>query len=359
MTADDRPLSSVDDLADGVVLADGDGAVTHVNPVAAALLRVDPDRQRGRALRDVLRLQDLSGHDWVDCVRPYDGLRSRRRIQESSWRTASDVEVLVTASLVRDRPGGNVTRVAVSLRHARGRERIERERSDLVATVAHELRSPLTGVKGFTATLLSKWERLNDVQRRMMLETVDADADRLTRLIGELLDAARIDSGRLRLRTQPCDLADVAENRLESLRATTSRPIELDVRGTGQVWIDRDKVGQVVSNLVENALMHGDGSVMVTVETRADGARLVVDDEGPGIPPETRQRVFTKFWTRAERDGSGLGLYIVRGLVVAHGGEVEVGDSPHGGARLRCWFPTGEPESVREPRAYDTVTEAP
>ena len=95
----------------------------------------------------------------------------------------------------------------MALRSARARERLDRERSDLVATVAHELRSPLTGVKGFVSTLLSKWDKLNDDQKKLMLATVHADADRLTRLIAELLDVARIDTGRLSLHPRPVDSA--------------------------------------------------------------------------------------------------------------------------------------------------------
>ena len=112
--------------------------------------------------------------------------------------------------------GGAVKRVIVSVRNARVRNQRDRERSDLVATVAHELRSPLTGIKGFSSTLLTKWERFSDDQRHLMLETVDADADRLGRLITELLDAARIDAGRLTLRRGPV--------RLDELLSATCSP---------------------------------------------------------------------------------------------------------------------------------------
>src|SRR3954454_7201074 len=109
------------------------------------------------------------------------------------------------------------------MRSARARERLDRERSDLVATVAHELRSPLTGVKGFVTTLLSKWDRLNDDQKKLMLHTVATDAERLSRLITELLDVARIDTGRLPLYRRELDAAAAVERVAESVRAGTSR----------------------------------------------------------------------------------------------------------------------------------------
>ena len=117
--------------------------------------------------------------------------------------------MLVTARYVRDARRRGPVAPASSSRCATPRPgaATERSRAELISTVAHELRSPLTSVKGFTATLLAKWDRFTDDQKRLMLETVDADADRVTRLITELLDISRIDSGRLEVRRQPVDIA--------------------------------------------------------------------------------------------------------------------------------------------------------
>ncbi|HEY7042079.1 MAG TPA: histidine kinase dimerization/phospho-acceptor domain-containing protein, partial [Nocardioidaceae bacterium] len=211
----ERDRARFDLLPDGVVVADADGIVTVANATARRLLELGDAEPIGRHVSHVLELQDLAGVDWFDCVRPYDGLAIRRRLQEAVWLTPSGHEVLVTGLLLRDRPGGKVVTSAWGIRDARSRQRVDRERSDLVATVAHELRSPLTGVKGFTATLLSKWERFTESQKQLMLRTVDADADRLTRLIGELLDVARIDTGRLSVRKEPVDLVEALGRQLE------------------------------------------------------------------------------------------------------------------------------------------------
>ena len=201
---DHREQGVLDALPDGVVVADASGSVTLVNSAAVRLLGQNDGI--GKHLSDVVLLQDRAGNSWFSCTDPYGGLATRSRMSEQAWYLSDGTELLVTARIEREAPRSPVRRVAVSLRSARARERLDRERSDLVATVAHELRSPLTGVKGFAATLLSKWDKLNDDQKKMMLETVNADADRLTRLIAELLDVARIDTGRLSLYPRPVDL---------------------------------------------------------------------------------------------------------------------------------------------------------
>jgi signal transduction histidine kinase len=327
------------------MVAGSDGGILAVNLEACRLLETTV--RAGDRLAEAVRLQDLDGNDWFGCVKPYDGLRLRTRLVESSWWTASGREVLVTARLARDVPAGPVTGVALSLRTARARERADRSRSELVATVAHELRSPLTGVKGFTSTLIAKWDRLTDSQKLLMLSTVDADADRLTRLITELLDVARIDTGRLSVRKEPVRLAPVLAGLLEPMAPPSGRTLAFTVDGDPTIWVDRDRLAQVLANLVENAFAHGDGAVSVALRTLPDdGAELIVDDEGEGIPDEIRPRIFTKFWRHGRAGGSGLGLFIVSGLVDAHGGSVSVERSASGGARMRITLPHGEPPGL-------------
>jgi signal transduction histidine kinase len=256
-------------------------------------------------------------------------------------------EALVTARIRRDGQLGPATGVSLSVRSGRGRARLDRERSDLVAAVAHELRSPLTGVKGFVQAMLSRWGKLNDEQKLLMLTTVHADADRLSRLITELLDVARLDTGRLGLARRPADVKVLLGRIISSVQAGAPHAIELMAADDlPEVYVDPDKFTMVVTNVVENAIRHGGGTVRVKAEAwEADGAgtqgvRLTVDDEGDGIPQEMRRRVFTKFWTgHGARGGTGLGLYLVNGIARAHGGQVFILDSPSGGARIVMDWP--------------------
>lgn len=340
MTPDERDLWNA--LPDGVVVADGDGLVLLVNEPARAML--GNQAHPGAHLAEALTLQDQDAADWYSQVRPYDGLTIRTGVPEQSWLLPDGSEVLVTTRLSRSDPRGPVDRVSLVIRSGRGRARLDRERSDLVATVAHELRSPLTGVKGFVTTLLSKWDKLNDDQKKLMLTTVATDAERLSRLITELLDVARIDTGRLPLYRRDLDAGPLIERVAESVRAGTSRTIEVALpEGRAAVFADPDKFVQVVTNLVDNAVRHGEGTVRVAVERGRLGFRLVVDDQGEGIHEALRARIFTKFWKHGNRGGTGLGMYIVNGLVRVHGGELRITDAPGGGARITVDWPAEDP----------------
>jgi len=330
---------SLDLVPDGVVVADATGRVTQVNHAATRLLGVRGDVV-GRPLADVLGLTDRDGRGWVEVNRPLDALPIQTGVPEQAWVTAGGEEVLSTARLLRRAPLAPVEGVAVSLRSGRGRARLDRERSDLVATVAHELRSPLTGVKGFVGALLNRWDKLSDEQRKLMLTTVHSDADRLARLIAELLDVARIDTGRLQLHPRPSDPRVLVTRVVESVRAGTARHVDLVADDVlPEVFADPDKFTQVVTNLVENAVKHGEGTVRVQLAAVDAAVRIRVDDQGEGIAPAMRQRVFTKFWTSGTSGGSGLGMYIVGGLTRAHGGTVTIADAPGGGARVDVDWP--------------------
>jgi PAS domain S-box-containing protein len=361
------PIGSLvfaDELPDGVVVADEVGRIVVFNRVAARLTGLDPAEIIGKFVFDVLPLRDSEGRDWWVYANPYGGLPTRTRHPERSLYLADGTEILVSIGYVREErakggPRGPrpVKKLVISLRGAQQRERLERSRAELVSTVAHELRSPLTSVKGFTATLLNKWGRFTDDQKRVMLETVNADADRVTRLITELLDVSRIESGRMEVHRQLVDLPDrarrIVAGRVAAGDAEDRFRLEV-LGGLPETWLDADKIDQILGNLVENAVRHGAGIVTIVIEPAivddAAAASVSVRDQGEGIAPDVAPRVFRQFWRGKTRGGSrhgwhgggtGLGLYIVKGLVEAHGGTIDVHRAPGGGAEFRFIVPAG------------------
>jgi hypothetical protein len=184
-----------------------------------------------------------------------------------------------------------------------------------------------------------------------MLETVNADADRVTRLITELLDVSRLESGRMEVHRQLVDVPDRAA-KIVAGRVAAGEPEEkfrlVAAPDLPETWLDADKIDQILGNLVENAVRHGAGTITIVVDRarvstgdRPEAIAVSVRDQGEGISPELAPRVFRQFWRGKRRGGTGLGLYIVKGLVEAHGGTIGVRRAPGGGAEFRFIVPAG------------------
>ena len=351
MILDDATLQL---LPDPAVVVGADGRVEQCTQLAARLLRTTPDQVVGRPAADAMPLADESGTDWWKCATPldFDPLRFPRiPAQDLHLTTAegSTRPVTLTAARVPGNDGATASLV-VLLRHADVRERLDAARSDLVSTVSHEIRSPLTSVKGFVKTLLAKWDRFTDEQKKQMLATVNEDADRVTRLLGELLDVSRIDAGRLQLRRQMIDAPAIAQRVAERLR-TTDEGHEIQVtfdEDFPRLYADPDKVEQVLTNLVENALKYGAGLTTIQGMDGDDEVTIVVIDQGKGIPEQYLAPIFTKFFRRAgeRRTGTGLGLYISKGIVEAHGGRIWATSKDGEGTQMHFTLPKGGLELV-------------
>jgi signal transduction histidine kinase len=339
---------------DGLLVADDQALIVYVNARAAMIVGTPASELLGHDIRKVIVLQDNDGHSWWDSADPWNGLAIRSGHREKLLIIPGLHEVLVTAKYVRPGRSMPVSQVVVALRDAEARRRAEANNSALISTVAHELRSPLTSVKGFSSTLLRRWDRFTDDQKRLMLQTIEADADRVTRLITELLDISRIDAGRLQVRKQPVDVYAAINRHIERFAASGYERDRFVLTGheaaLPEVWADPDRLDQILANLMENAVRHGEGLVSLSVAPSGQGddeaVAVTISDEGEGIPPENYPMIFTRFWHRSRRGGTGLGLYVVRGLVEAHGGKVSVGQAATGGAEFRFTLPAGAPESV-------------
>ena len=335
-----REFGAFDLLPEVVVVVGDDGGVVAVNDRARAWLGTG-DEVVGKPFVDAFDLRDDAGVrlSLVD-HRPALGDRLAERV------LYLDAGGRVRPVAVSGRWHDDV--LVVTMRSAGRREALDAIRGDVVATVSHEIRSPLTSVKGFTRTLLSRWDRFSDAQKRAMLETVDADADRVTRLLRELLEVSRIDAGRVQLQRQPTDVGALARNVVAKLamgELGTGRVLRLDVDpASPRIVADPDKLEQVLSNLLENALAYApDSEVRVAVDPHEGGVRIRVEDDGEGIPGDESRAIFRKFGRGRDnrRAGTGLGLYITRGLVEAHGGRVWLDTDRDDGATFHVVLPAG------------------
>jgi len=336
-------------LPDPTVVIDADGTVVGVNDLAARLVGRPADALLGSVADEAIPLRDEQQADWWACMRAVEGAAALlRRIPEHDVSLlrpdGARRPVIVTGARIVGADGG-LEGMVVALRRGERRARLDAARSELVSTVSHELRSPLTSVKGFTKTLLAKWDRFNDDQKQQMLRTVNEDADRVTRLLSELLDVSRIDAGKLQLRRQMVDVGEVVRRVCGRLAAhVDDRELVPDVGPeVPKLYADPDKIEQVVTNLAENALKYGEGSIRVFADVRDEEVEFVVSDEGAGIPSASLSSIFGKFFRHASerRSGTGLGLYISKGIVDAHGGRIWATSPPGEGARFHFTLPRG------------------
>jgi signal transduction histidine kinase len=317
----------IDRLIDGVLVADAAMTIVDANVALAAMLGRDKASLIGKPVRSVFA-------DGVELSTGDDGVLVE---QEVELDVGEGERALARVTGRVDDEG-----MILSFRSDKSTAGIE-----IVSTVSHELRSPLTSVKGYTSLLLNRWDRLADDQKKMMLEQVHHDADRVTRLITELLDISRLETGRLVLRREMVDLAALTKAIVDKVGMEYA---DLDVKvsfadDVPPVYADPDKVEQVITNLVENACKYASPQgIALTAEVDADRDEVAVSvsDVGEGIPHDALPKVFTKFFRRNEGrpTGSGLGLWISRGLVEAHGGHLTASSKLGKGSTFRFTLPT-------------------
>jgi len=219
--------------------------------------------------------------------------------------------------------------------------RLEEAKSDFIATVSHELRTPMTAVLGAAKTLLRDDIQLSPDRRRQLLEMIGAQGTRLTQITEEVLLASRLDRGDIPIHREPVDLADLVRSAVEAMRERLPESVSLNaaISNGAAVVGDRDRIEQVLVNLIDNAVKYSPDGGSVTVSTGPSeiGVRIEVEDEGIGIPLSEQGSVFEKFYRadpqqRAGPGGTGLGLYISRELVRRMGGTIGVRSHPGKGS---------------------------
>ena len=310
-------------MPSGVLFLDGEGRVVLANPLVERFLRKRLSEVVGRRVEEAIdhpRLRET-------LTKPAEGGELR---EEVSFQPERDLVLEVRATDVRSPDGRVLGRVAV-LHDITELKRVDQMKSEFVSTVSHELRTPLTSIKAFTATLLRR-PQLDEPTRREFLEIIDSQCDRLARLINDLLSISRIESGRaLEMRWKWVDLGEVIR-RVVKAHEPHARKHHFVVEipeGLPKVAADEDKVEQILTNLVSNAVKYSPdgGPVEIRVIEREDEIEVSVTDHGIGIPEDKLERIFDKFYqvdssTRRKVGGAGLGLYLTKHLVHAHGGRI-------------------------------------
>ncbi len=345
--------------ADAVLSIDLEGRIERINPAAERLLGWSEVAARGLELRQVLSTPGdgsdpptspvevaLEAGEVVDGRESTVSTRGGRETRPVLW----SLRPLIDG---RDRRGAVLTLADLTeIKEAEARLRSAiRAREEVMAVVSHDLRSPLGSVSAATELLLEV--PLDAEARARHLRGIERATARMNRLIEDLLDVARIDAGQLSVRPRPVDVDALVTATLEEARSE-SQEREVGLRrvvevGEARPLVDPDRVGQLLQNLVGNALRHTPrGGTIEVRAVREDGSlRLEVEDSGCGIPADHIPHLFDRFWRPEgqEGGGAGLGLAIVKGIVEAHGGEIEVESRPGTGTRFRVrltpsWTPT-------------------
>jgi PAS domain S-box-containing protein len=325
-------------VADGVVLLDRDGRVRHWNPAAAAITGVDEEDAVGRLVTEVVPAWGaLTSH--VPLVPPGGAARPVTvpivLDGREHWVSVSGVDFVDgTVYALRD----------VTEEHA-----LEKTRSDFVATASHELRTPLAAVYGAVRTLRREDVELSESDRSQFLEMIETEATRLARIVDQILLAGQLDADALELEVTECDPEQIAAGVIESaaLHLPQTVSLDLNVEGASPIRCDENKLRQVLVNLVDNAVKYSPegGHVELRVRSSNGSCLIEVADEGLGVPPDERERIFEKFYRLDPQQtqgvgGSGLGLYICRELVERMDGTLTVDSEPGRGSRFSLVLPS-------------------
>jgi PAS domain S-box-containing protein len=305
-----RAALALDHVDDGVVLVGLTGRIEVLNPAAGRILGIAAEDAVGRRAAETIEGWELIGG------------RPRDTETLPVLRAGAEQWLEVAAA---DAGDGMV----YTIRDVTGQRQLERLRTDVVAIVSHELRTPLTGVYGAAATLLARSAELDEEQRRGMLELLVEQARRLSTIVDQILLTSRLERGTISAELGEFDLADVFADLGRTTAPGAAHRLIVDVEPGIRVRGDLDRLRQVLTNLVDNALKYSEGPVRATVEPRDLAVRILISDEGPGIPAGEQDRIFEKFYRldpdqRAGVGGTGLGLYIARELVERMDGRIGV-----------------------------------
>jgi PAS domain S-box-containing protein len=337
----ERSVAILANIAEGIVAVDRDGHVVLWNSAAELITGVPASVALGRAPVDVLQRSLES---------PDETARGERLVPITRGR--EEVWLSVTEAVMRD-PLGAVAGRIFAFRDISGDRLVEQVKSDFVSTVSHELRTPLTSIYGFAETLLRQDVMFGEEERQTFLRYIASESQRLTSIVDTLLNVARLDTGDLQVDLAETDVRDVVGQVVDTVTAAEANGHRFVVDLPAEplaAKADPEKLRQVCSILVDNALRYSPdgGTVTVGAVRRQDMVEVSVADEGIGIPQSDQEQIFRKFYRgsdaelRAGAGGTGLGLFIARGLVTAMGGRIWVSSQEGEGSRFAFELPAAQ-----------------
>jgi two-component system, OmpR family, phosphate regulon sensor histidine kinase PhoR len=338
-------------VADGVFLVDAKGVVQLWNPAAEAITGVPAEAVLGRPVEGTIP-------GWNELAR---AVTVASAPAESTGRaTTLPVEIRGRELWLSVAGVGFEEGTVFAFRDLTEERRLEELKSDFIATVSHELRTPIAAIHGAAKTLEREDIVFTDDLRDHLLSVISDQSDRLVHLVSDILVTSQLESGRLVLASEEVDVRDVARGVIEAARTHAPEELSLELVAPpvlAVVAADRDKLWQVLANLVANAIKYspGAGRIEVRLERRQAHLRIGVRDEGVGIPHREQQRIFEKFYrllpnmTRGV-GGTGLGLYICRELVRRMGGSIWVESNEGRGSTFFVELPLMSPAEQRSSR---------
>jgi len=251
-------------------------------------------------------------------------------------------------ALIKNEDGNNVGVISIN-RDIAARKKLEQKKDDFIALASHELKTPVTTLKVYTEMLQNKFRLLNDKNSLSYLAKMDKQIYKLTNLVDELLDVSRIESGNLKYQMREFNLGRLINETIDNIRLAKQKP-NINIRSdvNYKVFGDRDRVGQVVTNLTVNAIKYSpkDKDIEIMAEPLADQVVVTVRDFGPGIPENEHQNIFGKFYQVTEKGrqtfpGLGMGLFISSQIVAKHSGKIWVKSNPGDGSEFCFSLPKG------------------
>jgi PAS domain S-box-containing protein len=342
----------------GILAADADGIIAMVNPELERLFGYDRNDLIGRPVELLVAGFPRGGHaSERGGQRLHSGRRQPGARHEFIGLRKDGSEFWIEAGVNEFYVAGGVL-ILCAIVDVSDRKRIEQAQDDFVTTVSHELRTPMTSIAGSLGLLIGGAAGSLSPSAAHFIEIAYTNCRRLVRLVNDILDIKKLESGQMEFDFQRCDARALVEQAVEANRGFAdgyNARIRLDAEeGAFDVSVDPDRFVQAVTNLLSNALKFSPPGeeVVVSIEIRGDSVRIGVRDRGAGIPAAFRPRVFEKFaqgngTNGLQKTGTGLGLSIVRQLVVQMNGQIGFDDAPGGGTLFHIDLPVAKAEGVR------------